>query len=134
TKQFYHCFGCGAHGTAITFLTEHTGASFPEAVRTLAAQVGLAVPEAPRTPRQRQQERERRQEVSRHESVLESAWRHYVANLKHSSSAIEYLKGRGVSGQIAARFGLGWSGDDRRGLAAVFPNYEDAVLVESGLV
>ncbi len=134
TKQFYHCFGCGAHGTAISFLIEHTGASFPEAVRTLAAEVGMAVPEAPRSPRQRQLDKQRKQEVSRHEAALESARRHYAGNLKRSAKAIEYLKGRGLSGEIAARFGLGWSGEDRRGLAAVFPDYEDASLVETGLV
>ncbi len=134
TKQFYHCFGCGAHGTAITFLTEHTGASFPEAVRTLAGTVGMTVPEAPRSPRQRQQDQQRKQEVSRHEQVLESARRHYLALLKRSAPAIDYLKNRGVSGEIAARFGLGWSGDDRRGLAVIFPEYEDPMLVECGLV
>ena len=134
TKQFYHCFGCGAHGTAITFLIEHTGASFPEAVRALAGNVGMTVPEAPRTPRQRQADRQRKQEVSRHEQVLDTACRHYLARLKASPRAIEYLKGRGLSGEIAARFGLGWSGEDRRGLAAVFPDYEDPMLVECGLV
>lgn len=134
TKQFYHCFGCGAHGTAITFLIEHTGASFPEAVRALAATVGMTVPEAPRTPRQQQLDKQRKQEASRHEQVLESAHRHYLASLKRSSRAIEYLKGRGLSGEIAARFGLGWSGEDRRGLTAVFPDYEDPMLVECGLV
>lgn len=134
TKQFYHCFGCGAHGTAITFLIEHTGASFPEAVRTLAASVGMTVPEAPRTPRQRQLDKQRKQEVTQHEQVLETAQRHYVARLKSSPRAIDYLKGRGLSGEIAARFGLGWSGEDRRGLATVFPDYEDPMLVECGLV
>jgi len=134
TKQFYHCFGCGAHGTAITFLIEHTGASFPEAVRTLAGSVGLTVPEVPRSSRQRQLDRQRKQEVSRHEQVLDTARQHYLANLKRSPLAIDYLKGRGLSGEIAARFGLGWSGDDRRGLTAVFPNYEDPLLVECGLV
>src|SRR5690554_1198888 len=104
TKQFYHCFGCGAHGTAITFLIEHTGASFPEAVRALAGNVGMTVPEAPRTPRQRQADRQRKQEVSRHEQVLDTACRHYLARLKASPRAIEYLKGRGLSGEIAARF------------------------------
>lgn len=134
TKQFYHCFGCGAHGTAITFLIEHTGASFPEAVRVLAGMVGMTVPEESRSPRQRQLDRQRKQEVSRHEQVLETARRHYASLLKRSPAAIDYLKGRGVSGEIAARFGLGWSGAERRGLTAVFPNYEDPMLVECGLV
>ncbi len=134
TKQFYHCFGCGAHGSAITFLMEHTGASFPEAVRSLAASTGMTVPEAPRTPRQRAADKRRKEEVSRHQQVLDIAQTHYLRQLKGSQSAIRYLKQRGLSGETAARFGLGWSGSDRRGLATVFPQYEDPVLVESGLV
>jgi len=134
TKQFYHCFGCGAHGSAITFLMEHTGASFPEAVRSLAAGVGMAVPEEQRSPRQRAADQRRKQEVSRHQQVLDMAQAHYLRQLKGSQTAIRYLKQRGLSGETAARFGLGWSGTDRRGLAAVFPQYEEPVLVESGLV
>jgi len=134
TKQFYHCFGCGAHGSAIHFLTEHTGASFPEAVRSLAASVGLTVPEEPRTPRQRAAERERREEGSRQRDILQQAQAHYRAALKQAPQAIAYLKKRGLSGEIAARYGLGWAAADRRGLAAVFPHYEDPALIESGLV
>lgn len=134
TKQFYHCFGCGAHGSAIRFLTEHTGASFPEAVRSLAGSVGMTVPEEPRSPRQRAADRERKQEVSLQQQILDQAQSHYLQALKHAPEAIAYLKGRGLTGEIAARFGLGWAGHDRRGLAAVFPRYEDAALLESGLV
>lgn len=134
TKQFYHCFGCGAHGSAITFLVEHTGASFPEAVRSLAASAGMRVPEEPRSPRQRAEDVRRKEEVSRHQQVLDMAQAHYARSLKQSPEAVRYLKQRGVTGEFAARFGLGWAGHDRRGLAAVFPNYEEPVLVESGLV
>ncbi|MGB6007034.1 DNA primase [Castellaniella sp.] len=134
TKQFYHCFGCGAHGSAIHFLTEHTGAPFPEAVRTLAASVGLTVPEEPRTPRQRAAERERREEGSRQRDVLQQAQAHYRAALKQAPQAITYLKKRGLSGEVAARYGLGWASADRRGLASVFEHYEDPALIESGLV
>ncbi len=134
TKQFYHCFGCGAHGSAIRFLTEHTGASFPEAVRSLAASVGMTVPEEPRSPRQREADRQRRQEASRQQQILDQAQAHYRRALKDSPEAIAYLKRRGLSGEIAAHFGLGWAGRDRRGLAAVFERYEDPALLESGLV
>lgn len=134
TKQFYHCFGCGAHGSAITFLIEHTGASFPEAVRNLAANAGMTVPEEPRSPRQRAADKVRKEEVSRQQQILDTAQAHYVQELKGSKGAIHYLKQRGLSGETAARFGLGWSGTDRRGLSAVFPQYEDPLLVESGLV
>lgn len=134
TKQFYHCFGCGANGSAVSFLIEHTGASFPEAVRTLAAEVGMVVPEEPRSPRQRQAAQRRKVEISQHQQVLEQAQKHYLAQLKATPSAIDYLKRRGLSGETAARFGIGWSGGGRRALATVMPDYESPVLVESGLV
>jgi DNA primase len=134
TKQFYHCFGCGAHGSAITFLMEHTGASFPDAVRTLAASAGMTVPEENRSPRQQQETARRKAEESRHTQVLDAAQAHYLKQLRASPAAIRYLKQRGLTGEIAAHFGLGWSGTDRHGLSQVFPNYEDPVLVESGLV
>ncbi|HLU18485.1 MAG TPA: DNA primase [Pusillimonas sp.] len=134
TKQFYHCFGCGAHGSAISFLMEHTGASFPEAVRSLAASVGLVVPEENRSPAQQAASKRRKEEVSRHQQILDAANAFYQRSLKGSPAAVAYLKQRGLSGQVAARFGLGWSGNDRRGLATVFSNYEDPLLVESGLV
>jgi DNA primase len=134
TKQFYHCFGCGAHGSAITFLMEHTGASFPEAVRTLAGSAGMAVPEEDRSPRQRAESARRKEEVSRHTQVLEAAQAFYLKQLRTSAPAIRYLKQRGLTGEIARQFGLGWSGTDRQGLAQVFSRYDDPVLVESGLV
>ncbi|HEX7386190.1 MAG TPA: DNA primase [Castellaniella sp.] len=134
TKQFYHCFGCGAHGSAIRFLTEHTGASFPEAVRSLAASVGMTVPEEPRSPRQRAAERQKREEGSRQQQILQQAQAHYRGALKRAPDAVAYLKRRGLSGEVAAHFGLGWAGADRRGLASVFSHYEDPALLESGLV
>ena len=134
TKQFYHCFGCGAHGSAITFLMEHTGASFPEAVRALAGSAGMTVPEEPRSPRQRAESARRREEASRHTQVLEAAQAHYLKQLRAAPAAIAYLKQRGLTGEIAARFGLGWSGTDRQGLAAVFGRYDEPALVEAGLV
>ena len=134
TKQFYHCFGCGAHGSAITFLMEHTGASFPEAVRTLAGSVGMTVPEEPRSPRQQAETARRKAEESRHTQVLDAAQAHYLRLLRGSPQAIAYLKQRGLTGEIAAHFGLGWSGTDRHGLSQVFANYADPVLVEAGLV
>ena len=134
TKQFYHCFGCGAHGSAITFLMEHTGSSFPEAVRNLASTAGMSVPEEPRSPRQQAADRERKAEVSRQTEIMEVAQRHYTQSLKASPAAIQYLKGRGLDGKIAAHFGLGWAGGDRQGLAAVFKHYTDPGLVENGLV
>jgi DNA primase len=134
TKQFYHCFGCGAHGSAITFLIEHTGASFPEAVRTLASAVGMSVPEENRSPRQKAASSRRREEISQHTQVLDLAQKHYLSQLRESPAAIRYLKERGLTGLIAKEFGLGWASADRQALSKVFPRYDDAILVESGLV
>lgn len=134
TKQFYHCFGCGAHGSAITFLIEHTGASFPEAVRTLASAVGMSVPEENRTPGQKAASSRRREEISQHTQVLDLAQKHYISQLRDSPAAIRYLKERGLTGLVAKEFGLGWSGADRQALSKVFPRYDDPILVESGLV
>jgi len=134
TKQFYHCFGCGAHGTAIRFLMEHTGQSFPEAVRSLADSAGMRVPEEDRSPKQREARARREAEVSRHSQALETANTLYRQQLRTAVAAISYLKGRGVSGEVAARFGMGWSGDQRQGLSTVFPAYDDPLLVEAGLV
>jgi len=134
TKQFYHCFGCGASGTALTFLMEHTGASFPEAVHTLAASVGMTVPEQDRSPQQQLAAQRRQAEVSRQQQWLDAAQKHYVALLQSSPQAQQYLKRRGLTPQIIEQFGLGWSGVDGRGLARVFAHYEDPDLLESGLV
>lgn len=134
TKQFYHCFGCGAHGSAITFLMEHTGVSFPQAVRTLAEQHGMQVPEKPVSPRQREKRARQKQERSVHHQYLQIAYQHYKNLLKDSVEAINYLKKRGISGEIALKFGLGWSGNNSRGLAAVLPDYDSNAAIESGLV
>lgn len=134
TKQFYHCFGCGAHGSAITFLMEHTGASFPQAVETLAQSVGLQIPQEQQSASARQQSAQRKDERTAHTRVLDSASAYYRNQLRTAQAAIHYLKQRGLTGQIAARFGLGWAPEERQALSSVFPRYEDPVLVEAGLV
>jgi len=128
TKQFYHCFGCGAHGTAITFLMEHAGMGFVEAVKELAARVGMQVPDAPDDRVDTEHHRERLYEV------MAQAGQHYREMLKASRRAIDYLKGRGLTGQTAARFGLGYAPDDWQVLSRVFADYHDPLLEEAGLV
>ncbi len=134
SKQFYYCFGCGASGDAIRFLTEHLGLSFVEAVRDLAQGVGLAVPEEQVSPEERQKRdtlRERRLSLG---DVLQRAADFYRSQLKAHPRAIDYLKKRGLTGVIAARFGLGYTPPGWRTLAGVFPNYDDPLLEEAGLV
>ncbi|WP_425973505.1 DNA primase [Tepidimonas sp. HKU78] len=134
SKQFYHCFGCGAHGNAIDFLMAHTGASFPEAVRDLAQQTGLTVPDDERSPQERARAAAQRQRQATLTEVLALAARAYRAQLKTSPRAIDYLKRRGLTGQVAKRFGLGYAPPGWRFLSTVFADYQDERLVEAGLV
>ena len=134
TRQTYHCFGCGVHGNAIGFLMEHHGMGFIDAVRDLAQQVGLAVPEAESRPGEREEAARQKQKQLTLVDVLGRAADSYRQQLKKSERAIAYLKGRGLSGEIAARFGLGYASDGWRGLASVFADYDDPLLEESGLV
>lgn len=132
TKQFYHCFGCGAHGSAIGFVMEYQGLGFVDAVRLLAEGIGLPVPEVrSANPQASRQARERQTSL---EDLMEQAARHYKQMLKQAPEAVAYLKGRGLTGEVAARFGLGYAPDDWQGLQTIFPNYLDDRLVEAGLV
>ena len=114
----YHCFGCGAHGDAITFVMQTEGAAFMEAVERLAAEAGLEVPKP--SPRAAERERERRDL----HGVLAAAADAYARRLRapEGAAALAYLKRRGVSEESIARFGLGWSGDGRGGLVAELAN------------
>jgi len=134
SRQTYHCFGCGAHGDAIRFLMENQGLHFMDAVRDLAQRVGVVVPESEASPEERARAAEQREKQASLSEVLERAGQHYKASLKASPRAIEYLKGRGVTGEIAARFGLGYAPAGWRSLASVFGQYDDPALVEAGLV
>ncbi len=133
-KQFYHCFGCGAHGDAIRFLMEHAGMGFVDAVRDLAQSAGLKVPETPVDPAEKARADEQRERHSQLSGVLERAADHYRERLRQSPRAIEYLKKRGLDGQIAKLFGLGYAPDGWRNLASAFPAYDDPALVDAGLV
>ena len=134
TKQFYHCFGCGASGDAIRFLTEYTAASFVEAVHDLAQQAGLEVPDDDVSPQDRARASAQKQQQASLTDVLEKAGEAYRALLKKSPRAVDYLKRRGLTGAAARRFGLGYSPEGWRTLAGVFPAYDDPLLAESGLV
>jgi DNA primase len=134
TRQTYHCFGCGVHGNAVGFLMEHSGLGFIDAVQDLAQQVGMTVPEDESTPAERERAAAQKQRQSTLNDVLAKAAEHYRRQLKASPRAVDYLKGRGLSGEIAAQFGLGYAPDGWRGLASVFPSYDDPLLEESGMV
>jgi DNA primase len=134
SKQFYYCFGCGASGDAIRFLTEFTGASFRDAVGDLAGQIGLNVPDDPRSDDDRVAAAERKQQQATLVDVLERAAQHYKRRLREAPRAVDYFKRRGLTGEIAAQFGLGYAPPGWNSLASGVPDYNDAKLVEAGLV
>lgn len=134
SKQFYHCFGCGANGNAISFLMEHVGMGFVEAVKDLAQQTGLQVPEDDTPPQDRARQKALQEQEQSLTALLNDAAKGYQKHLRTSPRAIEYLKGRGLSGEIARAFGLGYAPEGWRALASMVPDYADARLVEAGLV
>ncbi len=133
TKQFYHCFGCGAHGTAIGFLIEYSGLGFVDAVKDLAQNVGMALPENDDKlpPAQRAEHQAKSLALS---EAMTRACDFYRHQLRAAPHAVNYLKGRGLTGEIAAKFGLGYALEGWDSLRTVFPDYEDSALAESGLV
>jgi DNA primase len=134
TRQTYHCFGCGVHGNALGFLMEYGGLGFVDAVKDLAQMQGMQVPDDNLRPEERERQKQLKARQLSLTDVLGKAAQHWKQQLKKSPRAIQYLKGRGLTGEIAARFGLGYAPDSWRGLASAFPSYEDPLLVESGLV
>ena len=134
SRQTYHCFGCGVHGNAIGFLMEHSGMGFIDAVHDLAQQVGLSVPQDDRSPEERERALRTKERQGTLTEVLAKAAGHYRHQLKASPRAIDYLKQRGLSGEVAARFAMGYAPEGWRALASAFPRYDDPLLEECGLV
>jgi len=149
SKQFYHCFGCGKHGNAIDFLREYSGLSFIEAVETIAADAGLSLPphEIQKTAEFHGNQATASSPETQNDTVLSSvnlyacidvAAKYYRVQLKQSPKAIAYLQKRGITGQTAKQFGIGYAPDGWQNLAAVFTDYHsDSLghpLAEAGLV
>ena len=133
TKQFYHCFGCGAHGTAIGFLMEYSGLGFVESVKDLAQNVGMTVPEQEDRlpPAQRAELQAKTLALS---DAMTLSCNFYRQQLRSARPAIDYLKGRGLTGEIAAKYGIGYAPDGWDSLREVFTDYDSDVLVEAGLI
>ena len=128
TKQFYHCFGCGAHGTAIGFLMEYSGLGFIDAIKELSGRAGLQMPE---------DEGRRAHDgpkITALTEIMARAAKYYYEQLKQSEKAINYLKGRGVSGEIAQKFGIGYAPDGWQNLGSAFEDYTIPELQAAGLV
>jgi len=133
TKQFYHCFGCGAHGTAIGFLMEYSGLGFVESVKDLAQNVGMTVPEQEDRlpPAQRAELQAKTLALS---DAMTLACNFYRQQLRSARPAIDYLKGRGLTGEVAAKYWIGYAPDGWDSLREIFTDYDNEVLVEAGLI
>ncbi len=136
SKQFYHCFGCGAHGTALGFLMEYEHLEFVEAVEELAKTQGLEVPrEGGRNdaPRQRQ-ELDGSKQLYPLLSRAEQFYRHQLRHHPQTDRAIDYLKGRGLSGEIARDFGIGFAPPGWDNLFTALGRQNEKELIRAGLV
>ena len=129
-KQFYHCFGCGAHGSAIGFLMEYAGLSYVEAIKDLAQGIGVVVPD----DRNENTPRRDGPDAATLSALMDRASTYYREQLKASPVAVQYLKERGLTGQIAKQFGLGYSPDEWNGLQGVFgEEYPAKAVADTGL-
>jgi DNA primase len=129
-KGFYHCFGCGAHGDVIRWMTDQRGLAFMDAVKELASEAGMEVPQA--DPR----ETARAEHRSSLHDVMAAAQEWFKANLAgpQGDSARAYLAKRGIGPDLAARFGFGLAPDDRQGITRALAKFDRAMLIEAGLL
>ena len=133
-KQFYYCFGCGAAGNALGFVMNFDQKEFPDAVETLASDLGLSVPREERGNQNRQQQQEHQDLLN----ALEQANQFYQQQLRQHSArerAVAYLKGRGLTGQIAKRFGIGFAPPGWENLIQHLEHYKitTSVMEKAGL-
>ena len=128
-KGFYHCFGCGAHGDAIRWMTDHQGLPFMDAVKELALQAGMEVP-AP-DPRAAKRAEEQK---SLHD-VMAAAQAFFVQSLAEDqgAQARAYLASRGFPAHVVKDFGFGYAPDSRTALKAALTQFPDEMLIEAGL-
>ncbi|HGO9201113.1 TPA: DNA primase [Neisseria meningitidis] len=134
TKQFYHCFSCGAHGSAIGFVMEHQGLSFLEAVQFLADRVGMVVPKVHGQNDNPEVRAERKKKQQTLEETTAAAADFYAQQLKFNPAAKAYLDKRGLSAEVIAHYGLGYAPDGWQPLTQVFQPYPNTALVDTGMV
>lgn len=132
TKQFYHCFGCGAHGSAIGFIMEYQGLSFIEALQFVANRVGMDIPQHIR--QNQTQNKAYKQQQQTLTQTLTQAASFYQQQLRTSLPAQAYLQQRGLSADIIAHYQLGYAPDQWQGLNQLFQPYPNEALINSGMV
>lgn len=127
-KQFYHCFGCGAHGSAINFLMQFEHLEFPEAIENLASLAGLIVPKS--------ESSENKTRFTELYHTMDQVANHYQKELKKCTQAINYLKTRGLTGEICKYFGIGYASSNWNNLLKVHQNSQQlkSQLITTGLL
>ncbi len=128
SKQFYYCFGCAAHGNAIGFLMQYERLEFMDAVTALAAKAGMTIPENASAPEN--------QKTANLYTQMGEISKYYQQQLRHSQVAIDYLKKRGLTGEIAKRFGIGFAPTGWHNLAQQFGSTSEAMqqLISTGMI
>lgn len=133
-KGMYHCFGCGASGTSLTFLVEHDGVAFREAVKELARNCGLALPKVLQES-QSSSTGDDYDLLNKIYDALQVASKYFRYCLKNDSEALLYLKSRGIDGQTINKFMIGASPSLWQGLQEAFPDYSESdILIQAGLI
>jgi len=129
-KGFYHCFGCGAHGDAIRWMTDQRGLPFIDAVKELVQAAGMEMPEQDR------RSAEKAERAKGLHEAMEDAAKFFVDKLNgiEGAEARAVLKKRGISEETARAFGMGYSPDSRGKLKDALKSYGDPMLVEAGLL
>ncbi len=131
-KNFYHCFGCSAHGDGIKFLMEHDRLTYPQAIESLAREAGIPLPEISPEAKAQEKKRQNLSDVVK----LANEWFQEQLNLAHGQAARDYLIGRGLSQQTIQHFGLGYAPDDKFALKQFLSaeGVEESQMVETGLL
>lgn len=128
TKQFYHCFGCGAHGSAISFLMEYEHLAYPEAIEALARTAGVQV------PREGAEDAPKRKPTNKSlYTLMEEATTWFQAQLPQNPAAREYLQQRGLSAEIISRFGIGYAPSGWDNLGRKLAAYGEEKLLATGM-
>ncbi len=133
SKQFYHCFGCGAHGTAIGFLMEYESHNFPEAIEELAAGINLEVPREGGGAATGPSEDSK---IPLYDALAAAAdyYQRQLREHKDASRAVDYLRSRGLSGDIAKQFGIGFAPDGWNGLLESLGSTQKPYLITNGML
>ena len=128
SKKFFHCFGCGAHGNVIGFVMDHTNKTYPEAIETIANSLGMEIP--------RDKEANKLFEEKKIlENTLNDTKKFYQGQLKKSEKAISYLKKRGITGETAKIFEIGYAKNDFQSLSkSLEGSYTESNLLDAGLI